>query len=158
MSKISPCLWFERDAEEAAAFYVSLLPDSRIDYVQKNVVDTHAGAAGSTLVVAFTLASCSYLGLNGGSPAAHSHAMSLHVACEDQAEIDRLWEALLQGGSPQRCGWLNDRWGVPWQIAPKQMPELLADPDTAKAARVIQAMMGMVKLDVAALEAAHRGA
>ncbi|GBD50368.1 VOC family protein [Methylopila sp. Yamaguchi] len=157
MSKISPCLWFERDAEKAAAFYVSLLPDSRIDYVQKNVVDTPSGPAESTLVVAFTLAGCSYLGLNGGSPAAHSNALSLHVACEDQAEIDRLWDALLEGGEAQRCGWLNDRWGVPWQIVPKRMPELLADPDTTKAARVMRAMMGMVKLDVAALEAAHRG-
>jgi predicted 3-demethylubiquinone-9 3-methyltransferase (glyoxalase superfamily) len=157
MSKITPCLWFDGEAEAAAKFYVSLLPDSRIDQVQKNVTDSPAGKAGSVLVVKFTLAGQSFLALNGGTRFEYTPAISFHIDCADQAEVDRLWDALATGGAPQRCGWLTDRHGVSWQIVPSVLPKLLGDPDRTKAQRVMQAMLGMVKLDIAALEAAHAG-
>ena len=155
MSKISPCLWFDGEAEEAAKFYVSLLPDSRINHVQKNVTDSPAGRAGTVLVVDFTLAGQSYLALNGGTRFDFTPAISLAVDCKDQAEVDRLWEGLSDGGSIEQCGWLRDRYGVSWQIVPTVLRELLADPDPAKAQRVMQAMMQMVKLDIAALKRAY---
>jgi predicted 3-demethylubiquinone-9 3-methyltransferase (glyoxalase superfamily) len=158
MSKIAPCLWFDGEAEEAAEFYVSLLPDSRIDHVQKNVTDSPAGKAGSVLVVKFTLAGQRFLALNGGSRFEYTHAISFQVDCADQAEVDRLWDALADGGSIERCGWLRDRYGVSWQIVPSVLPQLLGDPDPAKAQRVMQAMLQMVKLDIAGLQAAHAGA
>jgi predicted 3-demethylubiquinone-9 3-methyltransferase (glyoxalase superfamily) len=157
MSKISPCLWLEHEAEEAARFYVSLLPDSRIDRVQKNVTDSPAGKAGSVLVVEFTLAGQRYLALNGGTRLEHTHAISFSIDCADQAEVDRLWEGLSAGGSVVQCGWLKDRYGISWQIVPSILPKLLADPDRAKATRVMQAMMKMVKLDIAGLQAAADG-
>ena len=157
MSKISPCLWFASEAEEAARFYVSLLPDSRIDHVQKNVGDSPAGKDGTVLVVAFTLAGQSYIALNGGARPEHTHAISFSIDCADQAEVDRLWDGLSQGGAVVQCGWLRDRYGVSWQIVPRILPKLLADPDRAKAARVMQAMMQMVKLDIAGLQAAAEG-
>jgi predicted 3-demethylubiquinone-9 3-methyltransferase (glyoxalase superfamily) len=158
MSKIAPCLWFDGEAEEAAKFYVSLLPDSRIDHVQKNVMDSPAGKAGSVLVVAFTLAGQRYLALNGGTRFEFTHAISFAVDCEDQAEVDRLWNALSDGGTTEQCGWLRDRYGVSWQIVPKALRKLLGDPDPAKAQRVMAAMMGMAKLDVAGLQRAYDGA
>ncbi|WP_460449978.1 VOC family protein [Alsobacter sp. SYSU BS001988] len=159
MSKIAPCLWFADDAEEAVRTYVSLLPDSRIERIQRNAVDSPAGKAGSVLVIEFTLAGVRFLALNGGKRVDYGHAVSFQIACEDQAEVDRLWDALLaDGGAPHQCGWLNDRWGVPWQVTPRALPRLLADPDRERAGRVMQAMMGMVKLDVAALERAAAGA
>jgi predicted 3-demethylubiquinone-9 3-methyltransferase (glyoxalase superfamily) len=157
MSKISPCLWFDGEAEEAARFYVSLLPDSRIDHVQKNVTDSPGGKAGSVLVVTFTLAGQSYIALNGGTPAEHTHAISFSIDCADQAEVDRLWDGLSPGGKIQQCGWLQDRYGIPWQIVPGILPKLLGDPDRAKATRVMQAMLKMVKLDIAGLQAAADG-
>ncbi|MDF2813473.1 MAG: hypothetical protein K0S56_4504 [Microvirga sp.] len=157
MSKIAPCLWFDSEAEEAANFYVSLLPDSRIDHVQRNVVDSPSGKAGSVLVVAFTLAGQRYLALNGGTRFEFTHAISFAVDCEDQAEVDRLWNALSDGGAIEQCGWLKDRYGVSWQIVPKALHELLGDPDPAKAQRVMQAMLQMVKLDVAGLQRAYDG-
>ena len=157
MSKIAPCLWFDGEAEEAAKFYVSLLPDSRIDHVQRNVTDSPAGKAGSVLVVKFTLAGQSFLALNGGTRFEYTHAISFLVDCVDQAEVDRLWGALSDGGSVERCGWLKDRYGVSWQIVPSVLPRLLGDPDPAKAQRVMQAMLQMVKLDIAGLEAARAG-
>jgi predicted 3-demethylubiquinone-9 3-methyltransferase (glyoxalase superfamily) len=150
-------LWFDGEAEEAATFYVSLLPDSRVDRVQKNVADSPAGKAGSALVVEFTLAGQRFLALNGGTRFEYTHAVSFHVDCADQAEVDRLWDALSAGGKTERCGWLRDRYGVPWQIVPTALPRMLADPDPAKAQRVMQAMLGMVKLDVAGLQAAYDG-
>jgi len=152
MSKISPCLWFARDAETAAAFYVSLLPDSRIDHVRRSPVDTPSGPAGDVLLVEFTLAGQPYLALNGGQPAEPSMSVSLLVRCDDQAEVDRLWDALVEGGRPLQCGWLVDRWGIHWQIVPRRMLELLADP--VRAPRAMAAMMEMVKLDIATIEAA----
>jgi predicted 3-demethylubiquinone-9 3-methyltransferase (glyoxalase superfamily) len=157
MSKIAPCLWFDGEAEEAATFYVSLLPDSRIDRVQHNVTDSPAGKAGTVLVVEFTLAGQRFLALNGGTRFEYTYAISFQVDCADQAEVDRLWDALSAGGSIDRCGWLKDRYGVSWQIVPKVLSELLGDPDPAKAQRVMQAMLQMVKLDIAGLKAAHAG-
>ena len=155
MSKITPCLWFDGEAEEAARFYVSLLPESRVDHVQKNVTDSPAGKAGSVLIVKFTLAGQRFLALNGGTRFEYTHAISFQVDCADQAEVDRLWDALSDGGSVERCGWLKDRYGVSWQIVPSVLPELLGDPDPVKAQRVMQAMLQMVKLDIAGLQAAH---
>jgi predicted 3-demethylubiquinone-9 3-methyltransferase (glyoxalase superfamily) len=158
MSKIAPCLWFDGEAEEAAKLYVSLLPDSRIDHVQKNVTDSPAGKAGSVLIVKFTLAGQRFLALNGGTRFEYTHAISFQVDCADQAEVDRLWDGLSDGGSTERCGWLKDRYGVSWQIVPNVLPQLLGDPDPAKAQRVMQAMLQMIKLDIAGLKAAHAGA
>jgi predicted 3-demethylubiquinone-9 3-methyltransferase (glyoxalase superfamily) len=157
MSKIAPCLWFDGEAEEAAKFYVSLLPDSGIDRVQRNVTDSPAGKAGTVLVVSFTLAGQRFLALNGGTRLEYTHAISFQIDCADQAEVDRLWDALSDGGSIERCGWLRDRYGVSWQIVPKVLLDLLGDPDPAKAQRVMQAMLQMVKLDIAGLKAAHAG-
>ena len=155
MSKIAPCLWFDGEAEEAAKLYVSLLPNSRIDHVQKNVTDSPAGKAGSVLIVKFTLAGQRFLALNGGTRFEYTHAISFQVDCADQAEVDRLWDGLSDGGAVERCGWLKDRYGVSWQIVPSVLPQLLGDPDPAKAQRVMQAMLQMVKLDIAGLQAAH---
>ena len=157
MSKITPCLWFDGEAEEAARFYVSLLPDSRIEHVQRNMADSPAGKTGSVLVVKFTLAGQSFLALNGGTRFEYTHAISFLVDCVDQAELDRLWDALSAGGAFERCGWLKDRYGVSWQIVPSVLPQLLGDSDPAKAQRVMQAMLQMVKLDITGLEAAHAG-
>jgi len=158
MAKISPCLWFEREAEEAASFYVSLLPDSRVGRVQRSPGDTPAGKAGEVLVVTFTLAGQSFMALNGGRRFDYTPALSLSVDCADQAEVDRLWAALSAGGQEQPCGWVIDRYGVPWQIIPAALPRMLADPDPEKAGRVMQAMLGMSKIDIAGLEQAYRGA
>jgi predicted 3-demethylubiquinone-9 3-methyltransferase (glyoxalase superfamily) len=157
MSGISPCLWFDDEAEEAANFYVSLLPDSKIERVQKNVMDSPAGKEGSVLVVDFTLAGQRFMALNGGTRLEHTHAVSFHVDCADQAEVDRLWAALSAGGSIVQCGWLRDRYGVSWQIVPTVLAKMLRDPDPAKARRVMQAMMKMIKLDIAGLMAAYDG-
>ena len=157
MSKIAPCLWFDGEAEEAAKFYVSLLPGSRIDPVQRNVTDSPAGKAGTVLVVAFTLAGQRFLALNGGTRFEYTHAISFQVDCADQAEVDRLWDGLSDGGSTERCGWLKDRFGVSWQIVPTVLSQMLGDPDPVKAQLVMQAMLAMIKLDIAGLEAAHDG-
>jgi predicted 3-demethylubiquinone-9 3-methyltransferase (glyoxalase superfamily) len=137
---------------------VSLLPDSRVDHVQKNVTDSPAGKAGSVLIVKFTLAGQRFLALNGGTRFEYTPAISFQVDCADQAEVDCLWDALADGGAVERCGWLRDRYGVSWQIVPSVLPQLLGDPDPAKAQRVMQAMLQMVKLDIAGLQAAHAGA
>ena len=157
MSKIAPCLWFDGEAEEAANFYVSLLPESRIDRIQRNVTDAQAGKAGSVLVVSFTLAGQRFLAINGGTRFEYTPAISFQVDCADQAEVDQLWDALSGGGSTERCGWLKDRYGISWQIVPAILPKLLGDRDPAKAQRVMQAMLRMSKLDIAGLEAAHAG-
>jgi len=158
MSKISPCLWFNGEAEEAANFYVSLLPDSRIDTVQKNIMDSPAGKAGSVLVVTFTLAGQSFMALNGGTRFDYTQAVSFKIDCEDQAEVDRLWDALTaNGGQPNRCGWLSDRYGVHWNIVPTALPKYLGSSNREGAARAMQAMLGMGKLDIAALKRAYEG-
>jgi predicted 3-demethylubiquinone-9 3-methyltransferase (glyoxalase superfamily) len=158
MSKISPCLWFDGEAEEAAKFYVSLLPDSRIENVQKNNVDSPAGKAGSVLVVEFTLAGQRFMALNGGTRFEYTHAISFKIDCADQAEVDRLWDALLaDGGQAERCGWLKDRYGVSWQIVPTALVQYLGGPDKAGAQRAMAAMLQMVKLDIADLKQAYEG-
>lgn len=157
MSRIVPCLWFDGEAEEAAEFYVSLLPDSRIERLQKNVMDGPGGKAGAVLVVEWALAGQRFMALNGGKRFDYTHAVSFRVDCADQAEVDRLWDALSAGGVPERCGWLKDRYGVPWQIVPTVLGTMLSDPDPAKAQRVMGAMLGMVKLDIAGLQAAYDG-
>jgi predicted 3-demethylubiquinone-9 3-methyltransferase (glyoxalase superfamily) len=158
MSKIAPCLWFNGEAEEAAKLYVSLLPDSRIDKVQHNLVDSPSGKAGSVLVVHFTLAGQEFMALNGGTRFEHTHAISFKIDCADQAEVDRLWDALTgNGGSAVQCGWLKDRFGISWQIVPSVLPKLLGGSDRAGAERAMQAMMGMVKLDIAGLQQAYDG-
>jgi len=116
MSKIAPCLWFAREAEEAANFYVSLFPDSRIDHVQKNIVDTPAGKPDEVLVVNFTLAGQRFMALNGGSRIEFNHAISLEIDCADQAEVDRLWDGLCNGGTRVECGGVTDRFGVSRQV------------------------------------------
>jgi len=157
MSKIAPCLWFAGEAEEAAKFYVSLLPGSRIEHIQRNIVDTPGGKAGSVLIVEFTLAGQRYLALNGGKRFEYTHAISFEIDCADQEEIDRLWDRLGEGGSIEQCGWLKDRYGVSWQIVPKVLSEMLRDQDQAKAERVMVAMLEMIKLDIAELRAAYDG-
>ena len=158
MSKITPCLWFDGAAEDAANFYVSLLPDSRIDKVMRSPADNPSTPEGAVLTVEFTLAGQSFMGLNGGPQYPFTEAVSFSISCEDQAEVDRLWEALTaDGGKPVACGWLKDRFGLSWQIVPKALPKLLSGPDRDGARRAMQAMMDMVKLDVAELERAYRG-
>jgi len=158
MSKISPCLWFDGEAEEAAKFYVSLLPDSKIETIQNNTVDSPAGKAGSVLVVEFTLAGQRFMALNGGKRFEHTHVVSFKIDCADQAEVDRLWDALCAGGGQaEGCGWLRDRYGVYWQIVPTALPKYLGGPDRAGAQRAMQALLGMVKLDIAALKKAYEG-
>jgi predicted 3-demethylubiquinone-9 3-methyltransferase (glyoxalase superfamily) len=159
MSKVSPCLWFDGEAEEAARFYVSLLPGSKIETIQKNTADGPAGKAGTVLVVEFTLAGQRFVALNGGMRMEYTHAVSFMIDCADQAEVDRLWEALTaDGGQPERCGWLRDRFGVSWQIVPTALPKYLGGSDRAGAQRAMQAMLGMVKLDIAGLKKAYEGA
>jgi predicted 3-demethylubiquinone-9 3-methyltransferase (glyoxalase superfamily) len=156
-SKISPCLWFDGEAEEAARFYVSLFPQSRIDHVQRNVADSPGGKTGTVLVVGFTLAGQRFMALNGGMRFDYTHAISFHVDCADQAEVDRLWHALSESGTTERCGWLKDRYDVSWQIVPTVLGQMLGDPDPVKARRVVQAMLAMIKLDIAGLKAAYDG-
>ncbi|WP_453978414.1 VOC family protein [Brevundimonas sp. Marseille-Q4549] len=153
--KIIPCLWFDGDAEAATALYVSLLPDSRITAVNRSPVDTPSGPEGSVLTVQFVLAGREYLALNGGPNFRFTEAVSFMVMTEDQAETDRLWDALLaDGGRENACGWLKDRWGLSWQITPRRLMELTTDPNPARAKAAMQAMMGMIKIDIAALDRA----
>jgi predicted 3-demethylubiquinone-9 3-methyltransferase (glyoxalase superfamily) len=158
MSKVSTCLWFGKDVETAIGLYVSLLPDSRIEHIQRSPAAWPGGEAGDVILISFTLAGQSFQALNGGTPADYGFAASISVQCAGQPEVDRLWEALTaNGGSEIMCGWLRDRWGIPWQIVPEVLPRLLADPDPAVSARVFTAMQSMIKLDVAALERAAAG-
>jgi len=157
MQKVVPCLWFDGDAEAAAQFYVSLLPDSSIDRVLKSPADSPSGPAGTVVTVEFTLAGTNYMGLNGGPQYPFTEAVSFQIYCDDQPEVDRLWTALTDGGSEVGCGWLKDRWGLSWQIFPARMIELLNDPDTERARRVQEAMMKMVKIDLAEIERAANG-
>jgi predicted 3-demethylubiquinone-9 3-methyltransferase (glyoxalase superfamily) len=158
MQKIAPFLSFiNGDAEEAATFYVSLLPGSRIDHVFRSPVETPSGPAGSVLMVEFTLGGLSYVALNKGPEEPFNRAVSFQISCDDQAEVDRLWAALSAGGEEIACGWLRDRWGLTWQITPKRLLELIKDPDRARAQRAMTAMMKMVKIDIAAIERAAAG-
>ena len=158
MSKITPCLWFDGDAETAAAFYVSLLPDSRIDRLFRSPTDWPSGRAGDVLTVEFTLAGQRYVALNAGADFKFNPAVSFQINCDDQVEVDRVWQALLtNGGTPMACSWITDRWGLAWQIVPRRLTELMQDPDPVRAQRAMTAMMGMVKSDIAELERAVAG-
>jgi len=153
---ISPCLWFDRQAEEAAKFSTSIFLDSRIDGILRASVDTPGANTGETLLVDFTLAGQQYHALNGGAHDRFNDAISLVVTCQDQAEVDRLWEALsADGGTPVQCGWLKDKFGVSWQIVPEVLPQMLNDKDRDKSKRVMEAMMQMVRLDIDALQQAY---
>lgn len=154
--KISPCLWFDRQAEEAAKFYTSIFPDSRIDDIMRSSVDTPGAKTGETLLVDFTIAGQKYQALNGGPHDRFNDAISLSVTCKDQAEVDRLWEALItDGGRPVQCGWLKDKFGVSWQIVPEGLLKMINDKDRQKSKRVMEAMMHMVKLDIDELQKAY---
>jgi len=157
MSTIAPCLWYTEKAEEAARYYVSLLPDSRIDSVTTLPADTPSGPAGSVQIVEFTLGGRPFMAMNAGPLDPFNHAVSFVVNCADQTEIDRLWDALSQGGSTEQCGWLKDRYGVSWQIVPHQFIDLLKDHKSPKSERAMAAMMEMKKLDLAALKHAYAG-
>ncbi len=158
MKKIIPFLSFDGQAEEAARFYVSLLPDSRIDRVTRSPVDTPGGAAGTVLIVEFTLAGSPFIALN--TPGfSFTEAVSFQIACADQAETDRLWAALTaDGGKEIACGWLKDRWGLFWQVTPTRLMELIKDPDRNRARRAMEAMMKMIKINIAEVEHAADGA
>jgi predicted 3-demethylubiquinone-9 3-methyltransferase (glyoxalase superfamily) len=155
MSKIVPNLWYTDKAEEAAAFYVSLLPNSKVDSVTPLPADTPSGPAGSVKVVEFTLMGQPFMAIGAGPLDPFNHAVSFAVLCDDQAEIDRLWAALAQGGKTEQCGWLKDRYGLHWQIAPTVLGEMMKDPDRARAKRVAQAMLKMTKLDIGELKRAY---
>jgi predicted 3-demethylubiquinone-9 3-methyltransferase (glyoxalase superfamily) len=154
MGRITPFLWFDDQAEAAAEVYVSLFPNSRITGVSR-YGEAGPGEPGSVMTVSFELDGSPVTALNGGPHFRLTEAFSMSVDCADQAEVDRYWDGLLaDGGEPSRCGWLKDRFGLSWQIVPRVLPRLLADPDRAKAQRVMAAMLQMARLDVAALEAA----
>lgn len=160
-SKIAPCLWFNGEAEDAARFYVSIFPDSRIDRVSRYDGETGFPVPfpkGTPLLVEFTLAGQRFQALNGGPQFRHSEAVSLSVACKDAKEVDYYWNALIaDGGGEGQCGWLNDRFGVSWQVVPDGLGELISDPDPARRSRSLQALLRMRKLDLAALRAAADG-
>jgi predicted 3-demethylubiquinone-9 3-methyltransferase (glyoxalase superfamily) len=159
MSKIAPCLWFDASkAEEAAKFYTSLFPSSRIDNVFRSPADTPSGRAGAVLTVDFTIDGQKFIGLNGGPDFKFNEAISFSIDCQDQAEVDRYWEALVQGGGEYSvCGWLKDRFGVSWQVVPRQLNEYLQGPDREGARRAMEAMLQMQKLDVEKLREAYEG-
>ena len=158
MDMIKPCLWFDGQAEEAARFYASLFPDSHVDKVIRAPTDNPSTSAGAVLVVEFTLAGRAWQGLNGGPMFKFSEAVSFSIDCADQAEVDRYWDALTaDGGEPSQCGWVKDRFGLSWQIVPRALSRALQGPDAAGAARAMEAMMTMDKIDVAAIERAYRG-
>lgn len=157
IAKIVPHLWYARDAVEAANFYVSLLPDSRIDAVTTIPADTPSGPADTLEVVDFTLAGQPFVAMNAGPFDNFNHAISFMVNCDTQAEIDKLWEALGKGGTIEQCGWLKDRFGVSWQIVPTKLADMMRDPDRKRAKRVMEAVLKMVKLDIAELTRAYEG-
>ena len=154
MSQITPCLWFDGKAEEAARFYTSLLPDSRIDNIVRAPADYPAGKAGDVLIVEFTLAGETFSALNGGPEFTFNEAVSFQIHCEDQAEVDRLTDALSAVPEAEQCGWVKDRYGLSWQIVPKVLMRLMADSDPGRARRAMEAMMTMKRIDIAAIERA----
>jgi predicted 3-demethylubiquinone-9 3-methyltransferase (glyoxalase superfamily) len=156
VSGITPFLWFDGAAEEAARFYVSLFRGSRVDEVNR-MPDPAGKGPDRVLTVAFTLAGQKFFALNGGPGFTPNPSFSFYVDCPSQAAVDRLWRGLLRGGKPSQCGWLQDRYGFSWQIIPSRLGELLMDPDPGRARRAMAAMMKMVKIDVAALERAADG-
>jgi len=157
MQKITPFLWYSTQAEEAAAFYASIFPDSRVERVVTLPSESPSGPPGSVKVVDFVLFGQRFAAMTAGPLDPFNHAVSFVVNCENQAEIDRYWNALLDGGTPEQCGWLKDRFGLSWQIVPTVLGDMMADPDRAKAKRAADAMLKMVKIDIATLQAAYTG-
>jgi predicted 3-demethylubiquinone-9 3-methyltransferase (glyoxalase superfamily) len=156
--KNSICLWYERDALEAATFYAATFPDSRVDAVHRAPADFPSGKAGDLLTVDFTVLGIPCIGLNGGPMFKHSEAFSFQVITEDQAETDRYWNAIVgNGGQESQCGWCKDKWGISWQVSPRVLVDAVAGADPAVAKRAFEAMLPMGKIDVATIEQAIRG-
>jgi predicted 3-demethylubiquinone-9 3-methyltransferase (glyoxalase superfamily) len=157
-SKARICLWYNHNAEEAARFYARTFPNSSVGAVQRAPADYPDGKEGDALVVDFNVMGISCIGLNGGPTFKHNEAFSFQVTTMDQVETDRYWNAIVGGGGQEsQCGWCKDKWGVSWQITPKALTDGMSDPDEAARKRVFTAMMGMKKIDIAAIEAARRG-
>jgi predicted 3-demethylubiquinone-9 3-methyltransferase (glyoxalase superfamily) len=155
MSKVYTCLWFDGQAEEAARLYTSLIPNSTVGNISRAPAETPSGPEGMVLTVDFTLDGIPYQGLNGGPDFKFNEAASIVVMCDDQAETNRLWDALIAGGGePSNCGWLKDRFGLSWQIVPRRLIELLGDSNPDRARRAMQSMLQMHKIEIAELEAA----
>ncbi len=153
--KVTTFLWFDGKAEEAAHYYASVFDDARVLDPVRTPEEIASGQP--PMLVTFEISGQRFIALNGGPQFHFTEAISLFVSCEDQAEVDRYWNRLTDGGAPSQCGWLKDKYGLSWQIIPKALMELMNDPDPAKSGRVMQAMLGMTKIDVAALRAAHAG-
>lgn len=157
-AKNTICIWYDRDAEDAARFYAKIFPDSAVDGVYRAPGDYPSGKQGDVLTVTFTVLGIPCLGLNGGPVFKHNEAFSFQVATYDQAETDRYWNAIVNnGGQESMCGWCRDKWGVSWQITPVALSEAITDPDPAAAKRAFNAMMNMRKIDIATIEAARFG-
>ena len=157
-NRLTVCLWYERDAEEAARFYAKTFPDSRVGRVQRAPGDYPDGKQGDVLVVEFTVLGIPCIGLNGGPQFKHNESFSFQVATKDQAETDRYWNAIVgNDGEESQCGWCKDKWGISWQITPIALTEAIADKDPAASKRSFQAMMGMRKIDIAKIERARAG-
>ena len=154
MQKITPFLWFDNEAEEAMNFYTSVFRNSKVGNVVR-YGDAGPGPKGSVMVASFELEGLRFTALNGGPQFKFTEAISFHVACESQDEVDYFWDRLSEGGSIQQCGWLKDKFGLSWQLVPTVLPKMLSDPDREKANRVMQAMLRMKKLDIAGLEQAY---
>ncbi|MBX3456314.1 VOC family protein [Ferrovibrio sp.] len=154
--RVTQHLWFEKDMQAALHCYISLIPGSSLDWQTAVMADNPSGPAGSVQMAGFTLGDQRYMAIEAGPLDSFNHSFSIIVECDSQAEIDRLWTALGEGGSYEQCGWLRDRWGLSWQITPKRLGELMSHPDPAVAKRVTEAMLKMAKLDIAALEKAAK--
>ncbi|HEY2049464.1 MAG TPA: VOC family protein [Caulobacteraceae bacterium] len=154
MTRVLQHLWFEKDMEAAVRFYVSIVPDSQVHWISAVPTDNPSGAADAVKIIAFTLAGQNYQAIEAGPLDPFNRSFSIVVECDTQAEIDRLWDALTECGSPSQCGWLRDQWGLSWQIVPARLGELMNHPNRAKAKRAAEAMLKMSKFDIAALEAA----
>ena len=158
MAKATICLWYNKDAEDAARFYARTFPDSTVGAVHRAPGDYPNGKEGNVLLVEFTVLGIPCVGLNGGPAFTHNEAFSFQVGTADQAETDRYWDALIaDGGKASQCGWCKDRWGISWQVTPVALTRSMSDPDAAARKRVFTAMMGMSKIDIAAIEAARTG-
>ena len=155
MQKITPFLWFDTQAEEAAKFYTSVFKNSKIGSI-KRYGDAAPRPKGTVMTVAFQIEGQEFVALNGGPQFLFTPAISLFVNCETQEEVDQLWDNLVDGGTPMQCGWLTDRYGISWQIVPAALGKLMNDPDPKKASRVMQAMLQMVKIDIRGLQEAHQ--
>ncbi len=155
--RVTPCLWFDGKAEEAVAFYTSLIPQSHIDSVIRYTSEMPGGSPGQVMVVEFTLGGVKYMALNGGPAFSFTPAVSFVVNCDSQGELDRIWGALVDEGKPMQCGWLTDRYGLAWQIVPRSIARMMKSDDPEQRNRVMNALMPMVKIDMAALQRAYDG-